>query len=310
MRTGLAALGLALGALLLAGGTPADENAAAEPDSTAREAGIGAAAPTDSSGANSTLNEAGADSEPNEAAADTTRRATGTPFRFGGTVAMAQRHGTFPLANVPGRKGEVARSGPGRWFGLDGTYTLFFRADRLQRVGFQSGVLSPRARDYAQDQLRSAGFQRRCERANGPAQVCTWLGRSRVVLDLSLSTLMATIYPPPPPRRVATPVAVVPDTFVLGRPGAPSKLPPPEVASSPAPEYPASAGEGRVQGNVWVRAQVDTAGAVVRATVIRGIPELDAAAIQNALRWRFQPYRLNGVPARFEVEFPVRFVLH
>lgn len=304
MRTRLTALALALAAVLLARGARADAEVEAAPDSVAaaQESKAGEAADADSSADSSAA-------AATFAAADTSRRVTGTPFRFGGTVAMAQRHGEFPIARVAGRRGEVARAGPGRWFGIDGDLTLFFRSGRLQRLRFTSDALSPRARDYAQDQLRSAGFRRACEAAKGTMQVCTWLGRSKVVLEVSPTTLSATIDPPPPQRRVATPIAQVPEVFVLG-PGAMSKLPSPQVASSPTPEYPSTALDGRVQGNVWVRALVDTAGAVVRASVTRGIPELDAAAVQNALRWRFQPYRLNGVPARFEVEFPVRFIFH
>ena len=69
---------------------------------------------------------------------------------------------------------------------------------------------------------------------------------------------------------------------------------------------------GRIAGTLqtmFPRAVVDTAGSVVKATVTRSIPELDAAAVQNAMRWRFEPYRFRGQPARFEVEFPVRFIL-
>lgn len=261
------------------------------------------AVPADSTGA-----PADSVSAPAAAAPDTSRRATGTVFRFGSTVAMVQRHGSFPIVRTMGRAREVARAGPGRWFGIDGTVTLFFRAGRLQRVHFKADAPSRRAIDYAQDQLRSSGFRPVCDPPNGVSLVCTWRGPITARVQSSGLGLEATLEPPASPR--APRVVDAPEVFVIGRPGAVSRLPAPRVADSPPPGYPEEAAAARVQGNVWVRAQVDTSGAVRRATVARGIPELDAAAIQNALQWRFEPYRINGAPARFEVEFPVRFVLH
>lgn len=243
------------------------------------------------------------------AAADTSRRVTGTPFRFGATVEMVQRHGSFPIAKTPGRPREVTRAGPGKWFGIDGELTLFFRAGRLQRVGFAGTDPSPRAQDYARDQLRSSGFRPVCEAPGGVGQTCVWHGRTAVRLEISAQTLNATIEPPAPPRRRVTPEVRAPEVFVIGRPGVTSRLPAPEALASPVPEYPSEARVARVQGNVWVRALVDTGGSVLRAEVTRGIPELDAAAVRNAMQWRFAPYRIGGAPARFEVEFPVRFVL-
>ena len=266
----------------------------AEPDSSAAQG----AAPDSS------------DSLPLEAVRDTSRRVVGTSLRFGYTPEMAQRHGRFSMSRAPAMWGE----GAGRWFGVDGNLKLSFRHGRLHRVTFESGTVSPRARDYVQDQLRSSGYRRQCERPTGTVQVCTWTGRARVQLEISSTSIKATIDPPQPPREplrpAGMPFAIVSETFVLGRPGVTSRLTPPKVAVSPAPEYPPSAEEQRVQGNVWVRATVDTAGNVVRAEVTRSIPELDDAALTNAMRWRFEPYRLNGIPASYEVEFPVRFVFH
>lgn len=292
------ALALALGGPPPAAGA---QDSPAPPDS----AGL-APAPSDSAGA--AAEEAPPDSV-GRAAADTSVRVTGAPFRFGGTPEMAQRHGEFATARRAGR--DVVRSLAGSWFGIPGEYALAFRDGRLRRVEFTAGRPSARALDYAADQLRSSGFRRVC----GPpttagATVCDWTGRTRVRLETSPVRLFAVIEPPPAPRpRTAPPaVAIVPHTFILARAAA-AALPAPEPVASPPPDYPAAARADGLQGNVWVRALVDTSGAVLRAAVTRGIPELDTAAVAAARRWRFRPYLWNGAPARFEVEFPVRFVL-
>ena len=263
-------------------------------------------APADTAAADTTM--AAPDTTSAVAPADTSRRVTGTHFRFGGTVDMAQRYGDFPLSRTAGRRGEVARAGPGRWMGIDGKLTLFFLRGHLTRVAFEAEQPSPRAIDFAQDELRRSGYRKVCE--TGPTN-CTWFGASKITLEASRTSLSATVEPPPPARpKPKAPVVMVPDVLVLGREATTSKLAKPTVVTSPAPEYPAGAQTDRVQGNVWVRALVNEQGEVLSASVTRSIPELDAAAIRNAMRWRFEPYRLDGVPARFEVEFPVRFVLN
>lgn len=304
-RATIAALGTAA---LLGAAVP---GAALDSLTTGRAAGPGAAEATGDSVAAATSADsvlalpdsvARAEAEP-----DTSVRVTGTPFRFGFTPAMIQRHGRFAPARAPAARTETVFSGPGRWFGVEGDLTFTFRSGRLRRVLFQGERVSARARDYARDQLRRSGFRRTCEQT-GSIERCTWLGATRVQLEVTAASLKATLEPGPRLRTRPAPVAVIPETFVLGRAATESKLPPPVVAESPPPTYPEAAEAQRVQGNVWIRAAVDTAGRVVRARVTRSIPELDDAAIASAMRWRFEPYRLDGAPAMFEVEFPVRFV--
>jgi len=285
---------LALAALLGVAGL-----AGAQDADTTRVPTVGEGAAPDTSVTDSTTT----------AAVDTTLRVTGTPFRFGSTFERVAVHGEYKLARVAGRRGEVARVGTGRWLGINGELTLFFVRGHLRRVAFKAIDPSPHAIDYAQDQLRASGFRRQCEPKN--PRSCTWDARTRIKLDVSPVSLEASIEPAPPAalRRPRAETVMVRELFVIGRSSASSTLPAPKVASSPAPEYPASAATDRVQGNVWVRALVDEKGGVLSATISRSIPELDAAAVQNAMRWRFEPYRLDGVPARFEVEFPVRFIL-
>jgi periplasmic protein TonB len=105
-------------------------------------------------------------------------------------------------------------------------------------------------------------------------------------------------------------VPVFPQVFVLGR-GAPAGVRAPALTDSTplvAPAYPARARDAGVQGRIWVRALVDTNGAVMTAQVVRSIPELDSAAVAVARRCRFRPYEAQGAPVRFRVEIPVLFM--
>jgi len=54
---------------------------------------------------------------------------------------------------------------------------------------------------------------------------------------------------------------------------------------------------------------VDTNGAVEAAEIVRGIPELDSAAVAVARRCRFRPYAPEGARVRFRVELPVTFTV-
>ena len=74
-----------------------------------------------------------------------------------------------------------------------------------------------------------------------------------------------------------------------------------------APRCPASpaARAAGVIGRVWVVALVDVDGRVLEAAVTRGIPALDAAALECVRRWRFEPRTFQGAPCRYRVEAPV-----
>jgi TonB family protein len=63
-----------------------------------------------------------------------------------------------------------------------------------------------------------------------------------------------------------------------------------------------------IEGTIYVRVQIDAAGAVQDAKVSRGgNPALEWAALDAAKRWRFQPALRNGIPVGSEVEIPFRF---
>lgn len=76
----------------------------------------------------------------------------------------------------------------------------------------------------------------------------------------------------------------------------------------PAPPYPPEAKSRRIQGTVVVELVVGPDGTPIRAEAIQGPVELAETAIGFALRWKFAPALLNGVPmyARFKLTMPFR----
>jgi protein TonB len=73
----------------------------------------------------------------------------------------------------------------------------------------------------------------------------------------------------------------------------------PKLLKKVTPEYPQLASAARITGIVIIEAHVGTNGAVKTATVIRGIPLLDEAALAAVRQWRYQPLLLNGEPTEF-----------
>jgi len=256
-------------------------------------------------------------------------RVPGSWLRLGSTEGQVLARGAFPV--VPGVRGFVTREGATSWFGLPSTATLKFRADLLSRAEFVVEDVAPYWVDYVRDQLRIAGYRARCERNEPGLMICDWEGATHVRLERREHRLLAIVYAAestapraavPARPRAATPkrtalaprdtVPVFPQVFVLGR-AAPAGVAtvPSLVDSTPLlkPPYPAGAREAGVQGRVWVRALVDTNGAVEAAEIVRSIPELDSTAIAVARSCRFRPYTTAGATVRFRVEIPVMFTV-
>jgi len=76
-----------------------------------------------------------------------------------------------------------------------------------------------------------------------------------------------------------------------------------------APVYPALAAKARVEGVVIVEATIDTRGRVVNATILRGVPVLDEAALEAVRQWVYTPTLLNGVPTPVIMTVTLRFRL-
>lgn len=98
----------------------------------------------------------------------------------------------------------------------------------------------------------------------------------------------------------------------VGRSGAipvPEDGPPLVPLDRVMPEYPASARANGVQGTVLVGVIIGEDGRVLQAVALRGPDELREVARQAALRWRFQPYVVEGLAVRIRYVIPFPFEL-
>jgi protein TonB len=75
------------------------------------------------------------------------------------------------------------------------------------------------------------------------------------------------------------------------------------------PEYPDIAKQARVQGVVILECTISPQGKVTNVTVLRGIPLLDAAAVEAVKQWVYTPTLLNGVPVPVIMTVTVNFKL-
>ncbi len=98
---------------------------------------------------------------------------------------------------------------------------------------------------------------------------------------------------PPPPQAVR----------VGGQIKEPKKL------KNVPPTYPDIAKQARVQGVVILECTISPQGKVTDVKVLRGIPLLDAAAIEAVKQWVYSPTLLNGVPVPVIMTVTVNFRL-
>jgi protein TonB len=73
-----------------------------------------------------------------------------------------------------------------------------------------------------------------------------------------------------------------------------------KVVSLPQPVYPAMARQIKVEGAVNIQILVNELGKVVSAQVVSGNALLNPAARDAAMRARFTPTILNGVPVKIQ----------
>jgi periplasmic protein TonB len=83
---------------------------------------------------------------------------------------------------------------------------------------------------------------------------------------------------------------------------------PTQVAGSP-PSYSREAIAARVEGKVMVRCIITTEGAVKDCKVIKGVPFLDAIAVDALSHSRFTPVMYRGAPAAVQYLFTFNFKL-
>ena len=73
-----------------------------------------------------------------------------------------------------------------------------------------------------------------------------------------------------------------------------------KLITAPQPIYPTIAKQTRTQGSVNIQILVDEQGRVISAQVMSGNPFLSPAAKEAAMRARFTPTTLNGVPVKIQ----------
>lgn len=85
---------------------------------------------------------------------------------------------------------------------------------------------------------------------------------------------------------------------------------PPRVIDKPAPQYTQEGSTALVEGKVIVRGEVDEAGRLTGARVIKPLGYgLDERALRCAEQWRFQPATRDGVPTRVSIAIEINFRL-
>jgi TonB family protein len=81
----------------------------------------------------------------------------------------------------------------------------------------------------------------------------------------------------------------------------------PHLDKAPAPKMPEAARKAKKYGVVWVLLNVGKDGAVAKAEVLGGDPDLSAAASDAAQQYRFSPYTRCGQPVEFRKLVVVQF---
>lgn len=84
----------------------------------------------------------------------------------------------------------------------------------------------------------------------------------------------------------------------------------PRYRARPAPDYPFSARQGGLEGEVVVEFDVDATGRVAAARVLRSTDRLfEEPAMRAVLKWRFEPGKKNGRAVAFRMAVPIVFSL-
>jgi TonB family protein len=274
--------------------------------------------------------------------ADTTVRVPGTTLRFGLADTVISARGF--AAATPG-----VRKGPCRFYGLTSDATLTFEDGRLARAEFAVNDASASELDYVHDQLTAMGYRKSCAQSSPGVEVCDWAGRALVHITVKGANLKASIVsargaeaaardtarsavparptrpagtvpaPAPPPvlrdtSRSTVPAAsavpVLPETLAVNIPGRASAYAPARLRGEPHCDYPEAARAAGIQGRVWVFVLVDTDGHVMRTQLKSGIAVLNAAALECARGWSFEPVTWKGAPCQYWVLVPVAFTAH
>jgi len=102
-------------------------------------------------------------------------------------------------------------------------------------------------------------------------------------------------------RRVA--LLLIALTIAASGQTIPPRTPPDEAAKhlikKPLPNYPQFAELTRITGNVLLEISIDDSGTASVRRVISGHPLLVQAAIDAANHWKYDPFEVDGKPARW-----------
>jgi TonB family protein len=119
--------------------------------------------------------------------------------------------------------------------------------------------------------------------------------------------LDATQAEPSPPARASREEGAGPEEGAAVRIGGAIKEP--RKIKHVNPVYPDIARQARVQGVVILECTIGRDGRITHVAVLRGIPLLDAAAVDAVKQWVYTPTLVNGVPARVIMTVTVNFKL-
>ena len=76
------------------------------------------------------------------------------------------------------------------------------------------------------------------------------------------------------------------------------------------PVYPEDAQAAGIQGIVILETIIGTDGSVQEGKILRGVPQLDKAALDAVMQWRYTPTLLNGEPVELVMTVTVTFTLN
>ena len=121
-------------------------------------------------------------------------------------------------------------------------------------------------------------------------------------------------------NRIARVAAVLLVSAAIGAPAIYASVAPPQVRvggdikepkkiKDVKPVYPEAAKAAGVQGIVIIEIIIGTDGAVNEAKVLRSVPELDRAAVDAVMQWKYTPTLLNGEPVKVIMTVTVTFSL-
>jgi protein TonB len=79
----------------------------------------------------------------------------------------------------------------------------------------------------------------------------------------------------------------------------------------PDPEYPEKAQRRRIQGTIVLAIAISNNGEIDKVKIVRRLdPDLDQAAVDAVMRWRFSPAEKDGKAVPFQTLVEVSFRLH